>query len=51
MTRSTQMLRWTAGALCALWGALAWAQPTIKIGVTTAMQLQVGRDKIGRAHV
>ena len=51
MTRSTQMLRWTAGALCALWGALAWAQPTIKIGVTTAMQLQVGRDTQDAARI
>jgi branched-chain amino acid transport system substrate-binding protein len=45
------MLRWTAGALCALWGALAWAQPTIKIGVTTAMQLQVGRDTQDAARI
>jgi branched-chain amino acid transport system substrate-binding protein len=51
MTRIVQFLRWTALGLLALGATLASAQQNIKIGVTTAMQLQVGRDTQDAARI
>jgi branched-chain amino acid transport system substrate-binding protein len=44
MFRIVHMLRGLGLAALALWVSLASAQQTIKIGLSTAMQLQVGRD-------
>ena len=44
MFRIVHMLRGLGLAALALWVSLASAQQTIKIGLSTALQLQVGRD-------
>ncbi len=51
MFRIVHMLRGLGLAVLALWVTLASAQQTIKIGITTAMQLQVGRDTQEAARI
>jgi branched-chain amino acid transport system substrate-binding protein len=51
MSRIVQISKGVGLAVLALWVSLASAQQTIKIGLTTAMQLQVGRDTQEAARI